>query len=724
MHFERALLIISAAAAFLASERSARAARFDEVTGTVLLDDSQFAYSFEVDDLITALSMTNRRGMDLTPEQVQAQIIQEGIAGKASLQLGGTAFLARLDFNALELADKFTGRRVELKLWQLPRGLAIGPHVVWSSDAQNALADLPMQLTGRATDDGWQEWTSGPIDFSLGGAVAPFELLLYPSSFGGFGGGMMMMAAPPVAIIDALSIDDLGPAAVPTAQCTLASEAMTCGAQGICSFGRCTDAAAVLGPIFVNPEFRADYLARRKYEFSHLEGGRVPESKLGDFSAALDSAAAETSVANYWSEFGRAVQLLEDGHASPSFATQPAEHSTGICVHLGRADLLPGAPTAPLVFQLSSSSTVAARVRPGDALTAIDGLSIADWTALAKLYITFYGDQSAREVVSTPALLYAAAATGSVLEFSRPLCDPAAGQPCPVDQIQKITIDLGALEDGVWTGSPPPWLADPIACDYRFHRAFAAPNGTAYEFAGSKDEDGVRIVQINGVPAQQSQGGDEWFTAIANAFTDPPAKYILDQRTGYGGGIDAVDHLSSFMIAPEEFGRMEFVPRVEQPFEEAILTSLLNCQNRFDPDPLAQLSGCGNFFEIQLGAGNPSGVARTSSVAILIGYDVSGNDYVSKLLTYRRSGGTRFFGGAPTAGAFGVIWQLPAIQNEVFGGSIQVQDTIFRASAMDTNLAFQTSHGIPVDELVLQKQSDAIRDIDTVIEAAKDWLGR
>src|SRR5262249_35608678 len=80
------------------------------------------------------------------------------------------------------------------------------------------------------------------------------------------------------------------------------------------------------------------------------------------------------------------------------------------------------------------------------------------------------------------------------------------------------------------------------------------PTGTAYECAGSRDENGVRTIQINGVPSQQSEGGDAWFTNIANAFRNPPAKYILDQRTGYGGGIDAVDHLAGFMVAREEFG--------------------------------------------------------------------------------------------------------------------------------------------------------------------------
>jgi hypothetical protein len=64
------------------------------------------------------------------------------------------------------------------------------------------------------------------------------------------------------------------------------------------------------------------------------------------------------------------------------------------------------------------------------------------------------------------------------------------------------------------------------------------------------------------------------------------------------------------------------------------------------------------------------------------------------------------------------------VGHELAGGSLQVQDSIFRASANDQNVDFQTAHGVPPDQIVLEKQSDAVRDVDTIVEAARAWLSR
>ncbi len=713
------------AAALLSAPTTVAAAEFDTHTGEVRLDGSAVSFGFERGQPTSALGLFDRRGNAVAPEALDAALVDTAIEGGTGLAVGNAAFLARVDLTLLGATDRLHGRRVEIKYWSRAAGSRVVAHVIWTADGQNALAELPFQLSGRATDDGWVEWTSGPFDYSMGGLVNPSSLLFYSNQGGFGGGGGMSTVAAPFGVIDALSLDDLGAAAVPSARCNLATEASTCGTAGACYLGRCTDASVALGPMFQNPSLRADYLARRTYEYNHLEGGRVPEGRAAELESRLGALADETSVIRYRTQYWQALQILEDGHASPPISRDGGSRATGICVHLGVADLLPGAATTPLVFAVSNTSSIAARVRPGDALVAIDGMPVDEWAQAAGRYVAFYGDQRARAVDSAPDLMVAAAAVGSVVSFDRPTCRTATTTPvaaCAPSEIERIDIDLGEAEAGAWSGPLPPWLDDPIFCDYRFHRAFPGPDGTAYEFAGSVDRDGVRTLQINGVPSAAGQAGQAWSDAIDAAFTSAPPRLILDQRTGFGGGIDAVDHLAGYMVGPPDFDRMELCPRTAQPVDEPLLGSLSSCQAGGALG--LSFNGCGEYIEWVLGSGRQNAVARTSSVAVLVGYDVSGNDFLTKLLTYRKAGGLRIFGGAPTAGAFGVIWSLPAVSHELSGGSLQVQDSIFRDSRGDQNLDFQTAHGVPPDEVVLQLQSDALRDVDTVYEAALSWLKR
>lgn len=698
----------------------AAAAHFDPATGAVVLEGSTFSYGFEGADDRGALAMFTRRGMEVPAADVDALLVQDAIQGQRALAVGGAAFLARIDLAALGAGPTLHGRRVEVRYWHRARGLRVVGHVSWTADGQSSLSEIPFQLTGRATDDGWQEWSSGPFDYSLAGALDASSLIFYSNGFGGFGGGGAG-AVQPTAWIDAVSLDDLGPAQVPVARCTLVSEATACGSAGACYLGRCVDAIAALGPVFQSPALRADYLRRRIFEYSQLEGGRLPQSRAAEVQRRLEALIVEPSAIRYREGLLGALQLLEDGHAAPPATRDGGAHQTGICVHLGVADLI-GQGELPLVFALSGTSSIAGRLRAGDALVSIDGLPVDRWAEAATRYITYYGDQRGRRVVSAPDLMTAAAAIGSVARFVRPLCTSTTtpAVPCAADQQTTIELDFGALVESTWRGRPPSWTEDSIACDYRFHRAFPGPSGTAYEFAGSLDQGGVRVLQINGVPGQSSRGGAAWATAIDSAFADGPRKVLLDQRTGFGGGIDAVDLLASKMVSPTDFDRMHLCPRTVQPVDEALIASWRACQPTGVSSPIAS---CGDFIEWPLGMGQTA-IAGTSSVAVLVGYDVSGNDFLSKLLTYRRAGATRIFGGAPTAGAFGVIWSLPAVSHEISGGSLQVQDTIFRQSSGDLNVDFQTGHGVPPDVTVLQRQSDAVRDIDTVVEAARAWLNQ
>lgn len=698
----------------------AEAARFDERRGVMDLSGSAITLGFEAGESLDALAAFDANENALTEADLVSLRVNEGIEGTGAIALGGRATEGVLLIPALPNVANLRGHRVEIRMWQREHGRQFSAHVIWAVNHGAPLADLPLQLTGRGTDDGWKEWTTGPFDFSLAGDLDPVYVYL-TSNMNDWARATGDDDEAAVTWIDAISIDDLGPASVPTATCNLANEAALCGEAGVCMLGRCVDAAAADGPIYLDPTLRADYLARRAFELTHLEGGRHGASEFPNVIAALTALDQETSPSRYQTKLSDALALLEDGHLSPPIAHYPARRATGICVHLGVGDMLPDGGQYPLVFATSATSEIARRVQPGDALVSIDGMSIAAYSAAASRYISYFGDADARAVVTAPMVLNAAATIGSVLRFARPTCAPTSPvQHCRADEVTYIDIDLGQEADGVWQGSSPTWLDDEIACDYRFHRAFAGPTGTDYAFAGSQDEDGIRTLQINGVPSGYSRAGRRWFQAVTDALSTSPERLILDQRTGYGGGIDAVDHLMSYLVGPEDFDRMAMITQTAQPVDEPLLRNLRSCASRASTE--GGWNDCGNFIDWVLGAGQQSAAAETSRLAVLVGYDISGNDYVTKLTTYRRQGATRIFGGAPTAGAFGVIWSLPAVGHELSGGSIQVQDTLFRERAGDLNLEFQTSTGVAPHELVLQRQSDALRDIDTVVQAATAWL--
>src|SRR5207248_2516979 len=130
------------------------------------------------------------------------------------------------------LVPSACGHRVEIKVWQHADGTSVGGDVAWGSAAHPAIADLPPALTRRGTDDGWREWTSGAFDYNYGGSIDAGALLFYPNQRSGQASS---------ALIDAISIDDLGMAAVPNVACTIVNEATACGASGVCQYGRCAD---------------------------------------------------------------------------------------------------------------------------------------------------------------------------------------------------------------------------------------------------------------------------------------------------------------------------------------------------------------------------------------------------------------------------------------------------------------------------------------------------
>jgi hypothetical protein len=175
--------------------------------------------------------------------------------------------------------------------------------------------------------------------------------------------------------------------------------------------------------------------------------------------------------------------------------------------------------------------------------------------------------------------------------------------------------------------------------------------------------------------------------------------------------------MMGMLVTDSEFDRMEILPIFDEPLDDELLARLRRC---------AQLSGsCGGYFpwalhEMSALPESKRGVAAGTKVAVLNGMDVSGNDFTTRLFQYRTAP-TRIFGGV-SMGGFGPIVGLPASPFDDSGGSMQLWDTVFLAHPGDPLTGFASGTGVTPDADILERQSDAVQGIDTVLVAARAWL--
>jgi len=124
------------------------------------------------------------------------------------------------------------------------------------------------------------------------------------------------------------------------------------------------------------------------------------------------------------------------------------------------------------------------------------------------------------------------------------------------------------------------------------------------------------------------------------------------------------------------------------------------------------------------------GSQADTRVAVLVGLDVSGNDWLTDHLRRRRPDPslTRVFGPVPTYGAFGQVTALPTYgvgfegpRLQWTGGFVFPQDGTPLEDVFGSPLDGQ---GVRPDVVVHQKQSDALLGIDTQRKEALQWLAQ
>ncbi|HCF57209.1 MAG TPA: hypothetical protein DFS52_04315 [Myxococcales bacterium] len=703
---------------------TALAAGFDANTGTVSLEGSALAWSLDsLDALPAGLQLTAHDvdGNPVEPRTLSAwfsDATTPSIEGKSALWLGKR--IDRLLF-AFAQPERFTGRRVEISFWLQPRRVSASGTLAWilEGEREPLLGLIRFMPTGRRTDDGWMELTSGPVDFALGGRLAPlFVIRVERAPRGGYIG----TDREGFVLLDALAVTDLGEAAVPGARCTLVTEQAACGELGACHLGRCCDSAPVFGPL--PPEgVRGQYVDRRSFEVHHFFGNRTVDRNIGRFDAEMEQARAASSPRVFWSAITRAYEHLEDGHGSPPYPTMTERPAIGMCVHHGEADRLPASAEdaiarLPLVFWVDPSVPAASRLEIGDVLETVDGLPVDEWKALAGSRISHYGSPLAREVTVAPAIPAAAMRTGSKLGFVR--CPQAIGQArrCAANELKRFEIDLYALgAEALWRGDASGWLDDRVGCDNRFQRIGGPEPRAGYMHVASEDDGDVRIIEFNGVPHPSWAGA--WVDVVQGALQPTSSRFLLDERVGYGGVFDTVDLLAVPFLDPNLSVTAEIFPVIGRELDAATRDRFIEC----DRGMLSLFKQCGSYFSYHTGAMFPSeyGRLRDAKAALLVSLDVSGNDYLTRLHKFR-PGLSRVFGPCPTYGAFGSVYGLSSYLGELSGGSAQLGDSFIYAGEGPPDFVWESGPGVAPDEVVFQTQGDLLLGRDTLVERAKAWL--
>jgi hypothetical protein len=683
------------------------AATFDEPSGKLVLD-GDFGFGFEDGaDALTAFGLD--RVLPAEPLVVESD---DALEGTHVLMLGEEVQGVVLD---LESAG-FEGRRVEIRAWYKAIGRRTVVFADWPSGEgsyRQTVGRIEMRDTGRATDDGWRELTSGEVDFELAGALRMRELLLLS--------GMGPAAADGVVLVDAISISDIGVARVEAVRCNLINERDTCG-EGVCHFGVCTDVAQVRGQL--PPEVhRADYIARRMFEIETFDG--VRRAHVGDTFRRNMEAALDADPRDFWPLVSAAYESTNDGHAQPPLAVPLPRQPLGVCLHLAEADLMPGGGQRPMVLTVDGRIDFARLLEPGDILTEVDGIPFAQWYDEARERNLFYytGDPAAEEIQLMPDVIRLAWETGAQMTFER--CDKDT--PCTLGELEIIEVDThekGGL--AMLEGRAPLWSDEHRICDHRFDReVLISPmedregGPTENDFVRHRDADGIRHLLFNGFPSGPTS--QEWRDAIEEALSDGPERIMIDERLGYGGATTQTQWLVGFLIQRGRFIGAEEYPWLEQNLNGATVAAFRECETRAAGLPTG-IRYCGGYpVRFLPGDENSSGAAQDSKVAILTGLDVSNNDVFTEYMSLRR-GPTRIFGPGPTWGAFGIQCPLPPYGGEYVTPGFQCTDTWFVTDRNQALSEFRSGRGVQPDEVVLQRQSDALAGRDTQIEAAREWL--
>jgi hypothetical protein len=202
---------------------------------------------------------------------------------------------------------------------------------------------------------------------------------------------------------------------------------------------------------------------------------------------------------------------------------------------------------------------------------------------------------------------------------------------------------------------------------------------------------------------------------------------LLDERRGDGGSLAAVHWLTDFFFPPGDYPANVVVPWLWDFEADTELRRAMFACSRDVGWPGFGYFVCGGVLVSDhafLNGTHPApNVAASTRLAILTGVDGSGNDWLTyNLRVLRPDQTTRVFGPVPLFGAYGELANLPMHRVGFYGGSFQMTGGVILGSEADPLDVQVGGRGVEPDEVVLQRQSDAVRGVDTQVEAAMRWL--
>ncbi|MBK7396577.1 MAG: hypothetical protein IPJ34_09835 [Myxococcales bacterium] len=703
------------------------ASEFDVPTGTVrFAPDALRSFGFEsLSELTTgSISLVRWKGgtFSSTAELTKADattlgamtVTGDAIEGNGALRLttvtGGIAFADAAFFSSV------ANQRIEATLWGRGEGVAPGITAVYGKPDGGFGLDyalVPSVRTGRQTSDGWVEYTTGPIDGSIWG-VPLRALLIAPSASAPKGTGFL---------VDALEIRK-APGTVQAANvCSMDDVDTTCGPQGDCLYGHCVSSTVTWGPLPPTAH-RLEFADR----WTHIAGRLVGDRKSSAFgrtefaTRARDLARYALSSRQFYGGINRLVNELRDNHTSFGGPTSqvtlfspmvPFGWSAGLhaCFGTMEKDLMGGGQVFG-VFSAGASPATGVPLKVGDVLVSIDGQDAKTW---AEKHMPTLGRTATNDPLGAFSgyaddLAYAITQRANTIKVAR--C--TSSTKCTGDDKKELTIEVASKMYGAITTTGDWPAPDYFGCSPRFTPSVSKlDEGTRGEdTVTAETKDGVVHVQFDGF-----SGPTVWKDKFTTIFDAKPGKVIMDARQGNGGTGDNVQTMLDLLRgSAEPIGFMTVMNGSwHEPSPTDLFTRYEPCMDGGSGGVWTCFGAWGFFANVAAPAGAGSRIAWLNSI------DVSANDYMPKLLQGRTK--FRIFAPHPTSGAFGAITSFSSIMPGLSGSSLQFQDSRFGAKFEDLpGLPWESGKGVAPDQVVAQKQSDALDGKDTMLTAARAWL--
>jgi len=353
-------------------------------------------------------------------------------------------------------------------------------------------------------------------------------------------------------------------------------------------------------------------------------------------------------------------------------------------------------------------------LKRGDALTAIDGRNPVEWMhdVFGKHAYTLPNDPGAELGWSATAMSALIGRRASTIEITR--CD--SDTRCDGTHKQVLTIDVASrVYDSIRkTGDVGP-LPNYFGCDIRFQHAidkFAPDVNGENKINGQIVKGDVLAIEFDG-----TYGRSKWSPSMRAFFPEsaPPTKVLFDTRQGNGGHLNNPETVVDLIRAPTEPIGGLLLPRAA--WDGTDIAALLKAARPCYDSPSGSYACL--FADVYFNEATP--VAASARVAFLNTANVSANDFLARFVKGRSN--LRIFAPNPTSGAFGSIAGIPPLLVGWDGGSLQMQDSLFGASYDALGAAkFESGTGVQPDVVMAQTMSDAMRDRDTMIDAAHAWL--